>query len=69
MTDGSQMTATRVTLGTASFSSCRRLAISSGAWIVRPVMLPPGRPRLATNPGPTGSPTVVMTIGIVRVAS
>ena len=34
-----------------------------------PVMLPPGRARLATNPVPTGSDSVVMTIGIVFVAS
>ena len=33
-----------------------------------PVMFPPGRARLATNPAPTGSIAVVMTIGIVWVA-
>ena len=33
-----------------------------------PVTLPPGRARLATSPLPTGSPTLTMTIGIVRVA-
>jgi len=31
-------------------------------------MFPPGRARLATNPRPTGSPTVVVTIGIVPMA-
>src|SRR5262249_3558581 len=31
-------------------------------------MLPPGRARLGTNARPTGSPTVVMMIGIVLVA-
>ena len=29
----------------------------------KPVMLPPGRARLATNPSPTGSPTPTNTIG------
>jgi hypothetical protein len=33
-----------------------------------PVILPPGRARLATNPDPTGSPTDTITIGIVDVA-
>ena len=36
---------------------------------LKPVTLPPGRPRLATSPAPTGSPTVVNTIGIVMVAA
>ena len=30
---------------------------------LRPVAFPPGRARLATTPAPTGSPTVVKTIG------
>jgi hypothetical protein len=29
--------------------------------MVRPVILPPGRARLAMNPKPTGSPTATMT--------
>src|SRR2546423_1865351 len=33
-----------------------------------PVMFAPGRARLATTPWPTGSPTPVMTTGIVAVA-
>ena len=33
------------------------------------LMLPPGRARLATNPLPMGSPTCVITMGIVEVAS
>ena len=32
-------------------------------------MLPPGLPRLATNPSPTGSMSRAMTMGIVRVRS
>src|SRR5262249_9013489 len=34
---------------------------------VKPVVLPPGRARLSTNPAPTGSITVTNTIGTVRV--
>jgi ABC transporter substrate binding protein len=34
-----------------------------------PVMFPPGRARLATNPFPTGSLSNAMTMGIVTVAS
>ncbi len=33
-----------------------------------PVTLPPGRPRLATRPAPTGSALAAITIGIVLVA-
>ena len=36
---------------------------------VNPVMLPPGRARLATKPASTGSVTCVKTIGILRVAA
>src|SRR5262245_26036894 len=36
--------------------------------IVNPVALPAGRARLATKPAPTGSMTVMNTIGTVRVA-
>src|SRR6266436_484340 len=34
----------------------------------KPVMLPPGRERLATKPSPTGSDTIANTIGIVCVS-
>src|SRR5262249_46462722 len=37
--------------------------------MVNPVMLPPGRAMLATNPLPIGSETNTNTMGIVRVAS
>ena len=33
-----------------------------------PVMLPPGRAKLATSPVPTGSAEISITIGIVLVA-
>ena len=36
--------------------------------MVKPVALPPGRARLSTKPAPTGSTTLVNTIGTVRVA-
>ena len=42
--------------------------MASSAVLVKPVMLPPGRARLATSPEPTGSLEVDMTIGMVRVA-
>ena len=63
------MTATRDSLGTVSFRSSSRFPSSSGARVDNPVMFPPGRARLATNPVPTGSPSLVMTMGIVVVAS
>ena len=45
------------------------LGASSTAMKLIPVMLPPGRPRLATRPASTGSPPPINTIGIVEVAS
>ena len=42
-------------LGTISLSSSSRFPLSSPARLVSPVMFPPGRARLATNPFPTGS--------------
>lgn len=50
-------------------------AISSRFWprrsltSVMPVALPPGLPRLATNPAPTGSNPTTNTIGILAVAA
>ena len=35
---------------------------------MKPVALPPGRARLSTKPAPTGSGTMMNTIGMVRVA-
>src|SRR6185437_14624405 len=55
-------------VGTSWTKRPRSLALRSEVIPLTPVMLPPGRARLATNPDPTGSPTDVMTIGIVEVA-
>ena len=60
---------TRASLGTASLSISNLLVFSSTDKLESPVTLPPGRARLATKPAPTGSPTFVITIGIVVVAS
>ena len=54
--------------GNASLSNSSRFALSSGVKKDDPVMLPPGRARLATSPAATASPTGAMTIGIVVVA-
>src|SRR5262249_31469142 len=62
-------TAIRDNFGIVSFRSSRRLPLSSGARVDSPVMFPPGRARLATNPLKTGSPSWAMTIGIVEVAT
>ena len=53
-----QKTATRESLGTISLRSSSRFPLSSGASVDNPVMLPPGRARLATSPLPTGSPAL-----------
>ena len=60
---------TRESLGTISFRSSSRFPLISGARVENPVMFPPGRARLATNPFPTGSVSCPMTMGIVAVAS
>ena len=62
------ITATRVALGTASFRSPSRLALSSVAGSEIPVMFPPGWARLATRPVAFASPGATTTIGIVDVA-
>ena len=54
--------------GTNSRSSSSRFAPSSRSSGVTPVMLPPGRVKLATRPSLTGS-SGVKTIGIVAVAA
>ena len=43
--------------------------LAPGQRVDNPVMFPPGRARLATNPLPTGSLSCAMTMGIVAVAS
>ena len=55
--------------GTVSFRSSNCFPLSSGARVANPVMFPPGRARLATNPFPTGSVSCAITMGIVTVAS
>ena len=56
-------------VGTSSCSSSSRFgAISSFNWVT-PVMLPPGRLRLATRPSLIGSPPVSKMIGMVVVAA
>src|SRR5262245_42830480 len=60
------MIAKRLRPGTTSRKSSSRLPARSADSIDRPVMLPPGRARLATRPAPTGSPDSARTIGIDR---
>src|SRR5262245_5366004 len=64
----SRTTATRVTRGAISLSNPSHFPPMSYAKLVNPVALPLGRPRLSTSPAPTGSGTIVKTIGMVRVA-
>ena len=61
-------TATVARCGIASASSCNRLGNISGACVVAPMIFPPGRAKLATTPGPTGSIALGKTTGIVWVA-
>ena len=65
---GGRRSPTRASLGTASLSISSLLVFSSVAKLESPVTLPPGRARLATKPAPTGSPTFVITMGMVVVA-
>jgi len=44
------------------------LVISSSNWEANPVMFPPGRARLCTNPEAIGSASMTKTMGIVLVA-
>ena len=61
-------TATRESRGTTSFRSSSRFPLSSGDRVDSPVIFPPGRARLATNPEPTGSLSNPMITGMVVVA-
>ena len=47
--------------------SSSRLPARSSPIVASPVVLPPGRAKLATKPVPTGSPAVANTIGITLV--
>jgi hypothetical protein len=53
--------------GEISLSSSSHLAVRPYSNWLKPVALPPGRDRLSTKPAPTGSGTIVNTIGMVRV--
>ncbi len=64
----SRMTTTRVVCGASSFSSSSHLALVLNSNVEKPVTLPPGCARLPTKPAPTGSVTLVNTIGTVLVA-
>ena len=55
--------------GTSSRRSSSRFAVNSAMKKLIPVMLPPGRARLATRPSLTGSALTVKTMGIVVVAA
>ena len=59
---------TRASLGIASLSISSLLLFSSVPKFESPVILPPGRARLATRPAPTGSPEFAITMGTVVVA-
>ncbi len=61
-------TATRERFGRTSFRSSTRLPLNSRARLDNPVTFPPGRARLATNLLPTGSASLVITIGMTSVA-
>ena len=65
---GFHNTPMRSACGTASFNISSSLAERSVSSIVRPVMFPPGRGRLATCPTPIGSAWNENTMGIVWVA-
>ena len=71
--DEDPRTATREQLGSDLLQTCSPLSLVSAQVrrpsVANPVIFPPGRARLATNPIPTGSLSFVMTIGIVAVAS
>ena len=45
------------------------LRLTSLAWSLFPVMLPPGRARLETRPAPTMSAAAATTIGMVVVVA
>ena len=64
----SRRTATRVRRGATCLSSSSHLALRPYSNPANPVVLPPGRAKLATKPAPTGSITPANTIGTARVA-
>src|SRR4029450_13531175 len=66
---GLTSTAIRTALGTSSCRNANRLATISLEKKLTPVALAPGRARVATRPGLTGSSHKPKTIGIVVVAA
>src|SRR5262245_9481871 len=61
-------TATRAMPGAICLSNSIHLPLKLYSKLMKPVALPPGRARLCTHPAPTGSGTLIITIGMVRVA-
>src|SRR5262245_41790110 len=59
------MKATRAREGETSLRNSSHLPPIDASRLTKPVMLPPGRARLATNPLPTGSETTTKTMGRV----
>jgi hypothetical protein len=69
ITVGLTRKASEPALGSSSCSNSSRFGtISTDAWVT-PVMLPPGRLKLATSPSLTGLLAVSKTIGMVVVAA
>ena len=58
-----------VAFGTSSRSNSSRFAPSTPEMLLKPVTLPPGWLKLATNPSLTGSPPAEKTIGLFDVAA
>src|SRR6516225_11111265 len=63
------MSATRVTRGAICLSASSHLVPIENSKLVKPVMFPAGRARLATKPLPTGSVTCTNMIGTPRPCS
>src|SRR6266487_2621223 len=59
---------TRRTLGAKSLSISSHFPLIDGSKLANPVIFPPGREKLETNPLPTGSATFVNTVGMLRVS-
>jgi len=65
---GFHRAATRERPSMISLSNWSRFPLNSGDRRLLPVMFPPGRAKLATNPLPTGSLLAVITMGMLWVA-
>src|SRR5262245_50335673 len=65
---GLKIAAARATRGATALSSSSHLPPIEGSKLVNPVILPPGRARLATKPAPTGFATWQNTIGTFGIA-